>query len=157
MIIKHPPDPRRLRSSPPRGFGWIDHRLLRAGYLQRTSTQALALYCLLVCASDQEGLSYYSDARLCELLRLEAPALGAARRELIDLGLMLYRKPISQLLVLQERAPVLPAPEPVQLPAPARRQSRSLEPEPPPVPAWPPGLSLREMVAASLRKGGARS
>lgn len=155
MIIKRPPDPRRLRSLPPRGFGWIDHRLLRAGYLQRASSQALALYCLLVCASDQAGLSYYSDARLCELLRLEGAALCAARRELIALSLLAYKKPIFQLLALQETTAALPAPEIAPAPPSPRTGGQPPAPEIPPMPPLPAGVSLREMVAASLRKGGA--
>ena len=76
-----------MRKAPPRGFGWIDHRLLRDGYIGRCSAQALALYVLLVCASDAQGLSYYSDARIAQLLTLEPatpaePARGVPRPRL---------------------------------------------------------------------------
>jgi hypothetical protein len=70
MPIKRLVDPRRMRKALPRGFGWIDHRLLRDGYLSRCSSQALALYVLLVCASDAQGLSYYSAAScVCQVLQ----------------------------------------------------------------------------------------
>ena len=58
MPTKRLIDPRRMRKALPRGFGWIDHRLLRDGYISHCSPQALALYVLLVCASDAQGLSY---------------------------------------------------------------------------------------------------
>ena len=87
MPIKRLLDPRRMRKAPPRGFGWIDHRLLRDGYIDRCSPQALALYVLLVCASDAQGLSYYSDPRIAQLLTLEPATLSQARRELIGLGI----------------------------------------------------------------------
>ena len=102
MPIKRLIDPRRMRKALPRGFGWIDHRLLRDGYLSRCSPQALALYVLLVCASDAQGLSYYSTPRIAQLLRLEPAALSEARRELIGLGLIAYQKPLYQLLSLED-------------------------------------------------------
>ena len=90
MIQKRPLDLRRLRSRPPRGFGWLDHRLLRHGYLARCSAPATALYCLLVCASDERGLSFYSDQSVCARLGLEPALLPRVRRELVDLGLVAY-------------------------------------------------------------------
>ena len=71
MPTKRLIDARRMRKALPRGFGWIDHRLLREGYITNCTPQALALYVLLVCASDAQGLSYYSGPRIAELLRLE--------------------------------------------------------------------------------------
>jgi hypothetical protein len=154
MILKRPPFPRRLRSLPPRGFGWIDHRLLRDGYLSRASSQALALYCLLVCASDSQGLSYYSTERLCALLVMEEAALLRSRRELIELGLLAYQKPIYQLLSL-ETAPFADPPAPPPPSSPQKRApSRSAAPPIAHAAAAPRGLDLRAMVAASLRKGG---
>jgi hypothetical protein len=153
MILKRPPLPDRLRALPPRGFGWIDHRFLRDGYLSRASLPALALHSLLVCACDQQGLSYYSAQRLCALLGTEAAVLIDAREELIALGLLAYAKPIYQLLAL----PCAPAPAPL----PKRGLSlRAPTPPPPQTPAAPlvaapPGLDLRRMVEASLSKGGA--
>ena len=101
MPIKRLIDPMRVRKALPHGFGWIDHRLLRDGYLSHCSPQALALYVLLVCASDAQGLSYYSAPRIGQLLSLEPAALSEARRELIGLGLIAYQKPLYQLLSLE--------------------------------------------------------
>jgi hypothetical protein len=105
MPIKRLLDPRRMRKAPPRGFGSVDHRLLRDGYIGRCSPQALALYVLLVCASDAQCLSYYlaqySDPRIARLLTLEPATLSLARRELIGLGLIAYQEPLCQLLSLE--------------------------------------------------------
>ena len=56
MPTKRLLDARRSRKALPRGFGWIDHRLLRDGYLGQCRPEALALYVLLVCAADGQGL-----------------------------------------------------------------------------------------------------
>ena len=155
MILKRPPLPHRLRSLPPRGFGWIDHRFLRDGYLNRASLEALALYCLLVCASDSQGLSYYSAKRLCALLVMEEASLLRSRRELIELGVLAYQKPIYQLLSLES------APPPNASAAPRHGSpQKSVPSRSPALPsnqdaAAPRGLDLRAMVEASLREGGA--
>ena len=57
MPTKRLIDARRMRKGLPRGFGWIDHRLLQEGYITNCTPQALALYVLLVCASDAQGLA----------------------------------------------------------------------------------------------------
>ena len=142
MPIKRLIDARRRRKSPSRGFGWIDHRLLRDGYMERCSSEALALYLLLVCASDAQGLSYYSDARAAQLLGVELAALTHARGELIRLGLIVYQKPLYQLLSLErELASKLCSQQPA---VPSEPQSR----------AAGSGLSLKAMVESLLQKGG---
>jgi hypothetical protein len=161
MIQKRPLDPRRLRSRPPRGFGWLDHRLLRQGYLARCSPPATALYCLLVCAGDGDGLSFYSDPRICVLLGLEPALLPRVRRELVELGLVAYQKPLYQVLALSD-APVCAPTSRSAPPAPAHSRKLAPPPErPAPVPvpvAQSAGGSLRAMVEAALaaaRTGGA--
>ena len=146
MPIKRLIDPRRMRKALPRGFGWIDHRLLRDGYLSRCSPQALALYVLLVCASDGQGLSYYSAPRIAQLLQLEPAALSEARRELIGLGLIAYQKPLYQLLSLERELPEHKS-------QPAQRTASASEPQP--IGAISP-LSLKAMVENLLQKGGAK-
>ena len=135
-----------MRKALPRGFGWIDHRLLRDGYLSRCSPQALALYVLLVCASDAQGLSYYSGPRIAELLRLEPEVVAGARRELIELGLLAYQKPLYQLLSLERQPPEIKS-------QPAQRTASASEPQP--IGAISP-LSLKAMVEDFLLKQGAK-
>ena len=144
MPIKRLIDPRRIRKSLPRGFGWIDHRLLRDGYLRHCSPQALALYVLLVCASDAQGLSYYSSPRITQLLNLEPAALSEARRELIGLGLIAYQKPLYQLLSLEGELL-----EHKSQPA----KGYAVDSEPQAIGAIT-ALSLKAMVESALQKGG---
>jgi hypothetical protein len=139
-------DARRRRKGLPHGFGWIDHRLLRDGYLGQCSPEALALYVLLVCAADAQGLSYYSEPRIAQLLRLEPPTLRQARRELLGFGLIAYQKPLYQLLSLEDECTAGSPP----------RSPRD-EPDPAPPPSAsdrPGGLPLKAMVERLLQQTG---
>ena len=147
-----------MRKAPPRGFGWIDHRLLRDGYIGRCSPQGLALYVLLVCASDAQGLSYYSEPRIAQLLTLEPATLSLARRELIGLGLIAYQKPLYQLLSLEgeelslrttlglssSRRPLISRPSREQQQPPANSEEQ--------LPPAVSGLSLKAMVESLLQE-----
>jgi hypothetical protein len=148
MPTKRLLDARRSRKALPRGFGWIDHRLLRDGYLSRCSPEALALYVFLVCAADAQGLSYYSEPRTAELLTLEPPVLRQARRELIGLGLIAYQKPLYQLLSLDDERVACPQDRPAPGDAPGTQP-------PPPAPTpTPRGPSLKARVERLLQTGG---
>ena len=99
MIQKRPLRPDRLRQVPP-SFNWVDHRLVRQGYLDRCDCTALALYLFLVTVSDAQGLSYYSEASLCRRLKMDPLQLAAARGQLEKADLIAYRKPLYQVLSL---------------------------------------------------------
>lgn len=144
-----------MRKALPRGFGWIDHRLLRDGHIGRASIEALALYLLLACASDAQGLSFYSDGRAAQLLGVEEATVGRARRELIRLGLILYRRPVYQLLSLEQAVacreqPRKLSPATATLPQPARPTSTEAAQT-----AAPVRFPLRAAVEAALKKGAA--
>ena len=144
MPTKRLRDARRSRKPLPRGFGWVDHRLLRDGYLGQCRPEALALYVLLVCAADGQGLSYYSDARIAQLLALAPQALSQARRQLMELGLIAYQKPLYQLLSLEGELTAGPSP---------RRSPRDDRvPEPPPPACSPEGLPLKAAVERLLQQ-----
>jgi hypothetical protein len=131
--------PQRLRHVP-RQFSWIDQRLLRDGHIARCGgPRALALYLLLVAASDAQGLSYYSDKTTARLLSLGEGELRAARRALLDAGLIAYEAPLYQVLSLEPAAM-----EPVQPPAPRTAQTLSMS------------EALRRMFAAGGTSEGAR-
>jgi hypothetical protein len=121
--------PERLRQVPAQ-FSWVDQRLVRQRYVERCDPAALALYLVLVTVADAEGLSYYSDASLERMLRLDPAGLHAARTTLVSAGMVSYQKPLYQVLAL----------EPVgSLPLPARSsQTRS----------------LKEVLAQVLAQGG---
>lgn len=92
--------PERLRRIPGQ-FSWIDQRLVRDRYLQRCDHGALALYLVLVTVADAEGLSYYSEATLERMLNMEHAQLLSARHQLCQAGLLVYDKPLYQVLALE--------------------------------------------------------
>ena len=97
-----PPRPDRRRSI--RGsFSWIDHRFLREGFHHGLTRLEKLLYFVLVAASNQDGVSFYSDARLAELLDVRFPhELEAARNELVARDLIAYANGIYQVLDLPD-------------------------------------------------------
>ena len=91
--------PARLRKVPEQ-FSWIDQRLVRDRHICRLSHPALALYLFLVIVADAQGLSYYGDPSLSQLLLLDAAALIRARQELLAARLIAYQRPLYQVLSL---------------------------------------------------------
>jgi hypothetical protein len=87
----------------PDQFSWIDHRLVREGYIDYLSHSAAALYLFLVTVSDSRGLSYYSDETLSRRLGMDPTTLAEARMALIRRQLVAYRKPLYQVLALDSR------------------------------------------------------
>jgi len=72
----------RLRRVPP-SFSWVDHRLVRQGYLPRADAKAWALYLVLITVGDEQGLSYYGEASLggcCRSVPKRSPWRGASLR-----------------------------------------------------------------------------
>jgi hypothetical protein len=112
-VIKRVLCPQRLRQVPSQ-FSWIDHRLVRDRHICRCSHQALALYLFLVTVCDGEGLSYYSDASIERLLRLDHPGLVRARQELINAPLIAYQCPLYQVLALDPSPPQAEPPRTVR-------------------------------------------
>ena len=91
--------PDRLRQVPAQ-FSWIDHRLVRDNFLRHGDPAAWALYLVLVTVADAQGLSYYSDATLGRLLKLDPVALSRARQQLVAADLLAHQKPFTQVLSL---------------------------------------------------------
>lgn len=83
-----------------KGFGWVDHRLVRRGYLERCSVHALALYLFLVTVADADGVSFWGDESVRGRLSMTAQELRLAREELVAAELIAYEKPVSQVLQL---------------------------------------------------------
>ena len=90
----------RLRRVP-LSFSYVDHRLVRHGYLKRADAKAWALYLVLVTVGDEAGLSYYSDRALGELLSMPIAEIGAARRRLEAADVIVYEAPLYQVLSLE--------------------------------------------------------
>lgn len=102
----------------PRQFSWIDQRLARHHYFPRASSPVWALYLFLLTVADAQGLSYYSERRLCQQLRFDHERLARARQALIRLQLLAYQRPLYQVLAL-------PAQPPLATPPPARARRLS--------------------------------
>lgn len=96
-IEKLPVNSHRIRRIP-EGFGWIDHRLVRNRLVRDCSTDSLALYLVLICVSDQDGLSFYGDALLCSILGWSKRRLETAREGLASADLLAWSAPIYQVL-----------------------------------------------------------
>jgi hypothetical protein len=99
MVTKHPICPDRIRKVP-KQFSWLDHRLVSEHYIDRCTHTAVALYLFLVTVSDAKGMSYYADQTLAQRLGMDASELTRVRSELVDIGLIAYRKPLYQVLAI---------------------------------------------------------
>jgi hypothetical protein len=99
--------PDRLRQVPAQ-FSWVDQRLVRDNFLRQADPAAWALYLVLVTVADAQGLSYYSEATLSRLLKLDLLQLAQARQQLVGADLLAYHKPLYQVLALPS-APTTPA------------------------------------------------
>lgn len=91
--------PERQRRTPA-GFGWVDHRLVRDSHVRRCTTDALALYLILITVADRRGLSFYSDTLLCTMLGWSRERLDTARRDLEGADLIIFAEPLYQVLSL---------------------------------------------------------
>ena len=97
FMEKRIPCPARVRQVPAH-FSWVDHQLVRRGHITGPGSDALALYLLLVCVADADGVSWYSPGSLCRLLGLEPDGVKRARRVLIERGLVAFDSPFYQVL-----------------------------------------------------------
>lgn len=98
-----PPRPDRIRSIQG-SFSWIDHRFLRQGFDQGLTRVEKLLYFVLIAVSNSDGVSFYSDERLCEVLEIQhRHELTGARNELVARDLIAFKDGIYQVLNLQPR------------------------------------------------------
>ena len=101
MIVKRPLCQGKLRRLPDQ-FSWVDQRLTRERYIDQLSHQACALYLFLLTVADAQGLSFYADRSLCQRLTLTPNQLQQARADLMRQGLLAYRRPLYQVLALDQ-------------------------------------------------------
>jgi hypothetical protein len=107
----HIPLPQRVRRIAG-SFAWIDHRLLRNGYLAVMTHPEQSLYLFLALAADRHGVSFYRQEKICDQLGLDAQAFAVARDRLIELGLLAFAaysvtspNGFYQLLAVEKPAP----------------------------------------------------
>ncbi len=106
---KQPLSLAQLRQTP-RQFSWIDQRLVRERYIDRLSHGACALYLFLLTVADAQGLSYYAEPTLCRRLSMSPATLRQARQDLIFHQLVAYRRPLYQVLALDDNPAQAPEP-----------------------------------------------
>jgi len=95
-----PPRPDRIRSIHG-SFSWIDHRFFRQGFDQGLTRVEKLLYLVLVAVSNRDGVSFYSDEHLGELLDIRHQhELTGARDELVARNLIAFEEGIYQVLDL---------------------------------------------------------
>src|SRR5512136_3301028 len=95
-----PPRPDRIRTICG-SFSWIDHRFFRKGFDQGLTRLENLLYLVLVAVSNRDGVSFYSDERLGELLEIRhRHELIGAREELIARDLIAFKDGVYQVLAL---------------------------------------------------------
>ena len=123
MILKRPLCPQRIRK-PPAGFNWLDHRLVRNGYIELCSHPAAALYLFLVTVADARGLSYYSDTSVMKRLFMDSATFEKARRDLVAIGLIAYQKPLYQVLALDGSLGPAPIAAPSDTPSEYRTDNK---------------------------------
>jgi hypothetical protein len=98
-----PPQPDRIRSIQG-SFSWIDHRYLRQGFDQGLTRVEKLLYFVLIAVSNSEGVSFYSDERLWEILEIRhSHELDGARSELVARDLIAFKDGIYQVLALPNK------------------------------------------------------
>ena len=99
-ISKEPVSLERVRRIP-KGFSWVDHRLVREHYVEKCSLAALSLYLFVVTVSDAQGLSWWSERSLASRLGVDVDRLRQARAELEAANLIVFEHPVWQVLELE--------------------------------------------------------
>lgn len=95
---------RRIEGS----FAFLPHRFLRDGFLRSLTAVELRLYILLVLVADRDGISFYSQQRLCDELGLGADAFLSARDALLRKDLIAAQGTRVQVLSLPAHPIALP-------------------------------------------------
>jgi hypothetical protein len=85
----HIPQPKNIRNIKG-SFAWIDHRLIRNGFLDVMTHQDMVLYLFLVLAGDKNGVSFYRKEKTCEAVSLDYNQFEIAKDRLIDMKLIAF-------------------------------------------------------------------
>jgi hypothetical protein len=150
------PQPQRLRRIQ-HSFAWIDHRLLRSGFLQTMTHQDQSLYLFLALAADRNGVSFYRKEKACNILGLDFGEFEVARDRLINMGLIAFQSYSAlsvngfyQLLPVDGRPPDFASATPaVSPPLPNAPRVRSPRTSPTSRTAAPPSTSSTSSTGSS--------
>ena len=99
MSQKRIPNLSRVRRVP-KQFSWVDHRLVRLGYLRGRSPHSMTLYLFLIVVADADGVSWYGDERISVELGFSQQTARQVRTELKKADLITYDRPFYQVLGL---------------------------------------------------------
>jgi len=87
-------------------FGWIDHRFIRDGFLDRLHHPEALLYFFLAAVADQNGMSWYGEDTLRRLLRIPYKhTLQGAIAGLEAMNLIAFNNGVFQVLALPQTQP----------------------------------------------------
>lgn len=84
------PRPERMRRFGNSGFGWVDARLLKDGWLQVMRPEEVTVYLFLCLVANQQGISWYRRDRIREALNLGEEETRRALARLCELDLVAY-------------------------------------------------------------------
>ena len=148
------PQPQRLRRIQ-HSFAWIDHRLLRSGFVQTMTHQDQSLYLFLALAADRNGVSFYRKEKASNILGLEFGEFEVARDRLISMDLIAFQSYSAlsvngfyQLLPVDGRPPDFASAPPAP-PPPNAPRVRSPRTSPTSRTAAPPSTSSTSSTGSS--------
>jgi len=85
----HIPQPKKIRKIKG-SFAWIDHRLMRNGFMETMTHQDIALYLFLILVADKNGVSFYRKEKICEAVSLDFSQFEIAKDRLINMKLVAF-------------------------------------------------------------------
>ena len=135
-ITKQPILPDRVRKIDG-SFSFIPHAFVTHRFFTSLNQHELLLYFLLVLVGDRQGLSYYSQDRLCTMLRMSLDDFITARNGLIEKSLIAFDGFMFQVLSLPEKPLILP-------PKPLTTQEDFENNDP---------FTIRKIIAQSIHSG----
>jgi len=85
----HVPQPKNIRNIKG-SFAWLDHRLMRNGFMEIMMHQDMVLYLFLVLVADKNGVSFYRKEKICEAVSLDFSQFEIAKDRLINMKLIAF-------------------------------------------------------------------
>ena len=85
----HIPQPKNIRNIKG-SFAWLDHRLMRNGFLEVMTHDDMVLYLFLILAADRNGVSFYRKEKICEAVSLDFSQFEIAKDRLVNMNLIAF-------------------------------------------------------------------
>ena len=87
----HIPQPKNIRNLNG-SFAWLDHRLIRNGFIRIMTHSDMVLYLFLVLAADKNGVSFYRKEKICDTLEIDWSEFERAKARLIQMDLLAFAR-----------------------------------------------------------------